>query len=467
MYDTLSSDDQGQRPKHIHPCQCEIHRDKPYKPLSLLLLQCWQRQHDRRPYNTLLLNRIAFEKTYHRTPDERDYRILSEFLTSPQQHTIDQFELNYMPLPALSHCDRMLRSLAQMTHVSLCHVDMRSHHLSTLLHGQPCTLLSLRLSGNRFNMQHAQVLRTFLLENQTLAYLDIGYCSICPVLLATVADGMLHCTSLRAIDLCRVVQSHDVTQADAEKIALIFAQLMWSNRLREVHFKHNGFDGHDIVPMAECLERCRNLVYMDLGANRLGAHGMKVLFDALRLAPHLIGLDVSNNEVGEYGGLEIAHGLPFTKIRYLDIGRNSIPADAMRLILCTLKKSHPVRIFNIIGNHFDYTVGSVLRRQLDARILLLDAVDVKTTYDADAKGFRIVPDPNDRAQYNQRYFRVQPFLRRFDAEPNLLWHDFNRRQLLVNGLFLDAIFVNDTGAVYSLDEWGKQTELTDTKVYNF
>lgn len=445
------------------PCVCPIHLPKPYRPLSILLLDCWLRQHDQRPYNTLLLNRILFENAFHRQLDQADYKVLTEFLGRGK---IDNLELIYMPLPPLDVCRDVLRIAANLTHVSLCDVDMDVDHLETLLES-PCNLISLRLSGNAFTRAHADVLRTFLMHNNTIAYLDVGYCSIDPVTFATVADGIQQCQSLRAIDVSRIVQCHAYHMTDASKLAVIIAMLLWSNTIYEFHGKHLNVDGHDIIPIAECLNRCANLVYLDLGSNRLGAHGAKVLFEAIRATPSLIGLDISNNNLGEHGGLEISNNLAYTKLRYLDIGHNGITAGAMTQILMTIKKAVPLRIFNIFGNKFDYQVGRVLRRALDARVLMLNAVDVKTTYDVDEGGFRIVKMDNDRSRYNYRYMRVQLFIRKYDAAPNLLWHDVNKRKLLVNGLFTDPIFVDFAGRVYTIDQHGHRTSSESTRIYNF
>lgn len=445
------------------PCVCPIHQPKPYRPLSILMLECWQRRYDQRPYNTLLINRVLFENAFNRILDNNDYKVLIEFVKRGQ---IDNFELIYMPLPPLSVCQVLLRILANLTHVSLCHVDMSPAHLETLLE-KPCSFISLRLSGNAFTQQHADILRTFLLESTTIAYLDVGYCSIDPIVFATVADGIHNSGSLKAVDVSRLVQCNSVHMMDSSKIAVIIAMLLWSNTINEFHGKHLNMDGHDILPIVECLNRCENLVYLDLGSNRIGAYGAKHVFEAIKSTPNLIGLDISNNNLGEHGGLEISNHLAFTKIRYLDIGHNGITAPAMTQILQTIKKAVPLRIFNIIGNHFDYEVGKVMRRALDARVLMLNAVDVKTTYDLDEGGFRIVPLDNDRSRYNYRYFRVQPFIRKYDVAPNLLWHDVNPRKLLVNALFIDPIFVDFAGRVYTLDAKGKRTESENTQIYNF
>lgn len=452
----------------MHQFRCIT--DQPYKPLTRLLLQCWQRQHDRRPYNTMLLNRRLFAEAFNRQPDEHDWSVIVAFLTDPLELRIDHFDLNYVPLPPLEHSHPLLCSLAGMTSVSLCHVELSAEHLRTLLTAPDGRLQSLRISGNALTVQHVRVLHETLPNHQRLAYLDLGYCSIDTQMLALTADAIRNCVALRAIDLSRLVPMNRAHCADIAKIAIILAQLLWpGSQLFEVHFRHNGLDGHDIVPMVESMRHCANLVYLDLGANRLGATGAQVLFDAIREAPHLIGLDVSGNRLGELGALAIVHALSETRIRYLDIGRNEIPASAMRMLLSTLKKQSPLRICNIIGNGFDATVGQTLRRLLDARVLLLNGVDVVAKWDANAMGLRIVPQsgPGCWSGYNERYHRVQPLRRANDAAPNLMWHTVERQQLVVNGLFVDAIFLEvPSGDVYTVDERGRRL-VVSSMVHNF
>lgn len=453
------------------PCVCQRHRPKPYRALTILLLDCWQRKYDKRPYSTLLLNRKSFEGTFNRTMDVLDFEVLLEFLA---ERYIENFELNYMTMPSSDAgyiMKPMINALSNMLNVSLCHVSLSIDALKLLSMENNINMSKikcLRLSGNALNREHAFYLNEFLFKNQTIRYLDIGFCSLDHTIFATIADGILASKSLRAIDVSRIVPCHTAHTTDQSKITLLLSILMWSNQMFEIHLKHCNFDGHDILPIAECISRrCTNLTYLDLGSNNIGVYGTEVLFEAIRTAPNLIGLDISNNNVGGKGGEIIAHNLPFTHIRYLDIGRNDIDADVMFLILTTIKKSYHIRILNIQGNKFDYNVGAVLKRHLDGKILLIESADVVVTYDESEHGYRIVPIINEKAEYNKRYHRVVPFHRKYDAAPNLLWHDVNKQKLLVNGLFIDPIFVNDNGNVFSLDKYGNKTEAECTNVYNF
>lgn len=447
-------------------CTCSIHIKPIQRKLTSLMLECWQRDYDHRPYNTLLLHRKHFECAMHRIMNNKDFEILQQFLHQHQQH-INNFELIYMPMPTQEYEENLMTILCQymMINVSLCHINLSSNALTVLAkNATACNITTLRLSGNAFVKEHVEQLRLFLLSSKLLQYLDIGYCSLDHRTFPIIADGILNCMTLKAIDISHsIIPMNYLNIVDCTKIAIIIAIILNQNHLQEIHLKHFQFDGHDIVPITEYLynNRC-NLKYLDLGSNNIGAHGVEILFHALKNT-QLIGLDISNNKIGEIGGIIIAHCLPQTRIRYLDIGRNDITTSAMTLILQTIKKPFPIRILNVIGNRFDNVdVAEILHRQINAKILVLHSIDVQTTFDDDLNGFRIVPKYNDKCEYNLRYNRVLPFYRKFDvSETFRLWsltmeseRQRNDRKLLVNCVFIDPIFVDKCGNVYEIDRNG-------------
>lgn len=445
------------------PCICPIHIKSIQRKLTSLMLECWQREYDHRPYNTILLHRKHFECAMHRTMNNKDFEILQQFLHQHNHH-IDNFELIYMPMPTQEYEENLMTILCQymMINVSLCHLNLSSNALSVLAKNATiCNITTLRLSGNPFTREHADNLRLFLLHTNVLQYLDIGYCSIDHDNFAIIADGMLNCVSIKAIDISHIVPMNFFHIIDCKKISIIIAILLSRNRLQECHLKHFQFDGHDIVPLTEYLNYRCNLKYLDLGSNNIGAHGIEVLFNALKNT-QLIGLDISNNKIGDNGGRIIAHCLSETRIRYLDIGRNCITVNAMTLILHAIKKTFPIRILNVVGNEFDdVDVGTILNRQMNAKVLLLHSIDVTTTFDDDMNGFRIVPRYNDKCEYNLRYNRVMPFYRKFDVtETFRLWsltiesRQKNERKLMVNCMFIDPIFVDKFGKVFQIDRNG-------------
>lgn len=442
------------------PCQCPAHTIPIQRKLTPLILDCWQRQYNHRPYSTLLLHRKQFECAMHRTMTIEDIETLQQFLH--QRHNIDNFELIYMPMPNGKCAENLITTICQqkLINVSLCHLDLSANAISILANAaDTCAITTLRLSGNPFNSaEHADALHLFLLKTKTLRYLDIGYCAIDHEKLATIADGLLHCNPLKALDISHIVPLSSDNIIDVPKIATIIAILLSRKRLEEIHLKHCHFDGHDMIPMAEYFGLSHNVVYVNLGSNNIGAHGIETVLKAFTTSNSIIGLDISNNQIGDSGGTAIAHYLPQTKIRYLDIGRNGITSKAMAFILCTIKKSFPIRIFNVVGNHFDNDVGAILERQINAKVLLLHSIDVTTTFDEDMNGFRIVPRYNDKCEYNQRYNRVMPFYRKYDVSGTamLWWHtpQMDERKLLVNGLFIDPIYVDKCGKVYEIDRNG-------------
>lgn len=444
------------------PCDCVRHEPKPYRDLTCLILDCWQRIYDKRPYRRFQLHGKDYEEKMARLPDNYDFLKIIEFVK--RRPNLRTFELIYAPIVDCLG-PTLIFYLKRMKVISLMQVDITVATLEEMAKcGVAYDVEILRLSGNKFTMEHAEALREFLLKAKCLQYLDVGYCDLNNNTLPMVADGIINCPTLRAIDVSRLINCHHVHVTDSSKIASILAILLWRVPLLEVHYKHCYLQPHDMIPIAEYLSTPIDLVYLDLGSNGIGADGVRIIFNAIRKQSQLIGLDISENRIGPHGGDVIAHELPFTRIRYLDIGRNGITADIMLKILYTIKKSNQIRIFNVVGNEFDNDVGDIMRRQINARVLIIHTIDVIPTYEFDTNSFRIVPRMNDHANYNDRYHRVWPFYRRYDVDRHLNWHKNRPRKILVNGLYLDPIVVNDCGQLYEI---GKSGELlkprTDTK----
>lgn len=461
------------QPLACDPCDCPKHASRPYKPLTILALDCWQRIYDKRPYSCLLLSRKLFEETYHRPAmDDLDFTCLLDFINS--RNSLTAFELNYMPIPESVVVPLLSLLAPNMQHISLCHTNLPlSTALNVLLleiNASECHIRTLRLSGNEFgDIEHAELLRRILFHPLCkLIYLDVGYCNLDAQSFSIIADGMLNCPSLKAIDVSHIQPIHSHHATDVAKLALTMSCVIWPNRLREFHARQCCLDGHDIVHFTDgMMQRCTNLTYLDLCGNNLGCKGADNLFDAMREAPHLIGLNIANNNIGPHGAGAVSNWFSSTGLRFLDIARNGIPAAEMRLILNTLRKYQSIEILNIYGNEFDASAADVLRRVIDARVLLLYAIDATTTYDSDTRSFRVVPTVNDSAECSYRYNRVVPFHRRYDAAPNLQWHNRKHpRTIRVNGLYLDAIYVDKNGRVYTMDKWGRRQEPECTRVFD-
>ena len=81
--------------------------------------------------------------------------------------------------------------------------------------------------------------------------------------------------------------------------------------------------------------------------------------DWLKTRPDLLGLNIAGNNVKDYGGVALSFGMPFSKLRYLDISYNHIGNEGIIAILNTIKKPYMLRYFMLWGNNFNHPANEV------------------------------------------------------------------------------------------------------------
>lgn len=354
------------------PCICEKHAPKPYVELTSIMLADGQKCLQTR--FSLVAN--DFRDQMNRLPTTEDWKIITDFI---QAHQVKDLNIRYIDIP--QHVDI---NFDQLQYVSLISVSLPTATLQIIT--KNLLIKQLRLCGNTLSNDDAFYLRQFMVSNKVLECLDVGWCGLDPARFAMIADGVINCPSLDALDMSRPIGQLD-------KIASIIAIIIQRSNLTEAHFEHCNLGCHDIIPICEYLVggKSSKLRYLDLGSNRLGSLGTDLLFGALKQSSELLGLDISNNQAGSDGGESIARCLPFTKIKHLDIARNGIPPRVIESILRSTRKPYKVNVLKMAGNVFDYGVGELLRRLIFGGVFSTDSLDVDVTYDKDVDGFRVVP----------------------------------------------------------------------------
>ncbi|XP_055374530.1 leucine-rich repeat-containing protein 34 [Condylostylus longicornis] len=347
-----------------NPCQCEEHK-KSNKILTPLILQCWQRDNFRRPYNHLYLSRRFFEEKLKRKFNLDDYRKIINYF----------FEILFNNEP------------------------------------KNITIKILRLNGTPITQTVAHLLRNYLIHNEFIEFLDIGNCNLNENNFYIIADGVYNSKSLKAFNMNRLILNNVCDTIDTERIALIISQLIWKNQLIELHLRNLQLNSYDIKSIAEYIEKQNSiLLYLDLGSNSLTQDGIEILFKAIVLSNTLIGLDISHNSIGRNGGEIIAFSLPSTKIKYLNISYNGIDAIGMHLLLSVVKKTIPLKILNIFGNEFNSSTVYTLKRQIEAKTLIAENLDVDVVFDRDKNEFYLTPKivvPEIIGKYLNKYNQLK------------------------------------------------------------
>lgn len=111
--------------------------------------------------------------------------------------------------------------------------------------------------------------------------------------------------------------------------------------------------------MIEGLKQNRSLRFLDIGYNNICCVGVEFLSDWLKTRPDLLGLNIAGNNVKDYGGVALSFGMPFSKLRYLDISYNHIGNEGIIAILNTIKKPYMLRYFMLWGNNFNHPANEV------------------------------------------------------------------------------------------------------------
>lgn len=262
----------------------------------------------------------------------------------------------------------------------------------------------LRLNGNNFGVNGAEYFAEFLKKNVTLEYCDIGetnltLTSVAHIITALRSDHGGN-TSLKVLDLSRIIPLFNRYSYETKWLAYHIEYLLERNStLIELHLQKNQFIGHDMEYLVRGLRRNEALLYLDLGYNNIGEYGAELLGKYLAEKPPLIFLNVAGNGIKDTGARALSFGLPYSKIRALDIGHNKITDDGILDLLNTLKKYYYLRFLNIWGNTITHDSCVVIERMLMSGALFQHTIDVKLYKVDDVLHAAYYPNPADRNKH--------------------------------------------------------------------
>ncbi|EDW05003.1 GH12965 [Drosophila grimshawi] len=237
----------------------------------------------------------------------------------------------------------------------------------------------------------ASMLREFLLASKTLHTLNVSSCSLSQYNFAIVADGVHKSSSMRNFYASRLIGGN--LTLDTEKIASIVGSLLMQNKLVELTMQQCEFVAQDMEVIAEylvsprCVLRKLNLAY-----NLISADGAMFLMGGIAKGGTLELLDISGNSIGSHGGEWVAKYFSSCyMLQHLYLNDNKIEAEVINLILLTLKKPCRMKRLQLYGNLFDARTAMIMRRLLDAKVVLQEEIDISYTYDEALQDYRIVP----------------------------------------------------------------------------
>lgn len=348
-----------------------------YQFLKTLYLECWQRLYDRRPYENFLLTRHQFETHMHRSFNEDDFNVVLGFLAKHHQR-LKTVHIYYVSLDRkFLKLKEMVSYLTNLHELNLTGVNLTVTFVKLLSYKWlESKIKKLKLSGNELNKCHLQYLRVYLIRNEELETLDVGYCNIREINFSILADGIHKSRSLKCLNITNVIQTFIPNNSD--KVKLTLGSLFMKNQLTEIHLNNCCFDYSYMEYIAEYLALPSSRVErLYLGRNNIGPDGVKLIFEAISKSKVLKVLDISANRIKDHGGTTIGHLLSSTMLTHLNIRDNHLSSETMNFILSCMKKPLLMQQLWISGNSFDNKSARIIKRIIDGHTMREDSFDVQ------------------------------------------------------------------------------------------
>ncbi|CAH0712808.1 unnamed protein product, partial [Brenthis ino] len=270
----------------------------------------------------------------------------------------------------------------------------------------------LRINGNDFSEDNGGFMAKFLIDNESVQFLDIGetgqtLTSVAKIV-AVLGDNLDGNSTLKVLDFSRIIPLFNRYSYETKWLAYHIENLLTKNKtIVEIHLQKNEFIGHDMEFIVRGLKCNDTLLYLDLGYNKIGDYGAELISKYLKEKPELILINLAGNSIGDTGARALSFGLPYSKIRALDISNNKITDDGILDILNTLKKFYYLRFLNIWGNKIGHDSCVVIQRMLISGALFQHTIDVKVYEVDEVLHAAYYPNPADRNKhlyYNEMDF---------------------------------------------------------------
>ncbi|KAI9282626.1 hypothetical protein BY458DRAFT_531060 [Sporodiniella umbellata] len=233
-------------------------------------------------------------------------------------------------------------------------------------------LLELDLSDNAFGPAGARPLIDFLTNTKTLQTLRLnnnglgigGGAMVAQALQANAdqAQAENRTSSLRKI----ICGRNRLEDGSCERLARAFAS---HGTLEVVRMPQNGIRPDGVATLVSGLEKCPGLVHLDLQDNTFTLKGSRALAGALKAWPQLQILNVSDCLLSKRGGLLVFESLIQNKqLKALLAQYNEIQADAIKVLVNTIKELQHLEKIELNGNRFeeDHPIVEELKEALAA-----------------------------------------------------------------------------------------------------
>lgn len=394
----------------------------------------------------LILRGKDIEGRYRRRIQDTDIQAICRYIRQSPRRIV-RLDLSYNNITDKGFF-KLLKKLLVKGRSSIINLNIMNNRLTRLSieqlakYAKFIKLKYLRLNGNRFGTKGGEIFARFLINNTSVEYLDIGETnqtlpSIAQIITALRIDHGAN-TTIKVFDFSRAIPMFNRHPYESKWFAYHIEYLLEKNSsIIELHLQKNQFISHDMEYFARGLRRNNTLLFLDLGFNRIGDYGIELLARYLAEGPQLLLLNVAGNGINDTGARALSFGLPYSKIRALDISRNNLTDSGVIDILNTIKKPFFLRFLNIWGNKITHDSCVIIERMLLSGVLFQHTIDVKL-YEVDgllyAAYYQNPADRNKHRYYNElEYNRVQPIYhikRNVNAEKKNVKMDCKQRHKL-------------------------------------
>ncbi|KAI8128434.1 hypothetical protein FF38_10020 [Lucilia cuprina] len=367
--------------------------EKKFRPLTLLLLDCWQREYDKRPYRNFKFERIQFEERLERNYDSKqDFTTIVLFLKKRSLYSIKLVGLTLHQQPVRIIYD-FVEALQKLKRIELKLMELPLEFFQILdYNAELMKLKELSLEGTALTDKDILCLHSFIFKSKTLQILNISSCSINQYNFALLADAIYKSPTLNSCNMSHLLGLH--LTLDSQKIAHIIASLIWQNKLQELILENCGLLGHDMEILAEYLyDISSKLQSLNVSFNKIGSNGALELFKAISKSKTLKQLKMTGCSLGSDGGKIVSQYLSSCwNLESLALQYNTMAAEVINMILLCMKKPCKLKkLYLYGGNRFKTRTGDILRRLLESGVLPQDYIDITVTFDDTLPGYRVIP----------------------------------------------------------------------------
>ncbi|XP_061398046.1 uncharacterized protein LOC133333770, partial [Musca vetustissima] len=248
--------------------------------LTLLLLDCWQREYDQMPYRNFVFENLWFEERMRRSFNlVRDFTIIVKFIKLRPQ--LQNVKLVGLQVADSELVQKFVASLKNLRCIELKLMNLPRDFFEILAENVgELGVEDLLLEGTPLTDCDILNLRQFIIDSRTLQKLHVGSCSINQYNIANLADGVHKSQTLKAFTCNRLLGNS--LNLDSQKIALVLSSLIWQNKLQAIEMEKCEMNASDMEIIAEYLyNENSNLLKLNVAYNKIAANGAEYLLKAI------------------------------------------------------------------------------------------------------------------------------------------------------------------------------------------